>query len=54
MKFIARAASDTARRRSAAFFAILQHVALIVIGAIVGVVVYGMLAPIMSLGQSIR
>ena len=54
MKFIARAASDTARRRSTAFFAILQYVALIVIGAIVGVVVYGMLAPIMSLGQSIR
>jgi len=54
MKFIARAASDTARRRSASFFSILQNVGLLVIGAIVGVVVYGMLAPIMSLGQSIK
>jgi type II secretory pathway component PulF len=54
MKFIARASADTARRRSAAFFSAIKYLALLLIGALVGVVVYGMLAPIMSLGQNIK
>jgi type IV pilus assembly protein PilC len=54
MRFIARAASDTARRRSTEFFTVLRYVALILMGGIVGLVVYGLLAPIMNLGMSIK
>jgi type II secretory pathway component PulF len=54
MRFIARASSDAARRRSTEFFTVLRYAALLLMGGIVGLVVYGLLAPIMNLGMSIK